>query len=72
MNNNDVTSAGRPLEQDHWSVRAMSARILAGLVKSHTLGTNQIQSRVTKMLHHALDKQNAGLVSTFGVLGMWY
>jgi len=59
---------GRPLEQDHWSVRGFASRILAGLVRSHNLGTNQIQSRVIKMLHHALDKQNSGLVSTFGVL----
>ena len=58
----------RPLEQDHWSIRSFGAKILSNLISNYNMGTNNVQSRVTRMLHNALEKQASSLVTTFGVL----
>jgi len=58
----------RPLEQDHWSLRVFSAKVLAALIKAHATGTNNIQTRIIRMLHRALNRTDVGLSVIFGVL----
>lgn len=58
----------RPEVDNHWALRDFASRLLAQICKNFNTSTNNIQTRVTRMLSGALDNDKLPLSSHYGAL----
>lgn len=58
----------RPEAEDHWSLRELSAKILAKICKKYSNSINNIQPRITRTLSNSLKTNAHGLSVLYGAL----
>ncbi|XP_015794300.1 transcription initiation factor TFIID subunit 6 [Tetranychus urticae] len=58
----------RPDLDNHWALRDFASRLLAQICKNFNTSTNNIQTRITRLLSRALDNDKLPLSSQYGAL----
>jgi len=58
----------RPDVDNHWALRDFASRLLAQICKNFNTSTNNIQTRITRLLSRALDNDKLPLSSQYGAL----
>ncbi|RWS18882.1 transcription initiation factor tfii-D-like protein, partial [Leptotrombidium deliense] len=58
----------RPDIDNHWALRDFASRLLAQVCKNFNTSTNNIQTRITRLLSRALDNEKLPLSSQYGAL----
>ena len=56
----------RPDVDNHWALRDFASRLLAQLCKNYNSSTNNIQTRITRLLSNCLDNPKMSLSSQYG------
>ncbi|KAL1450235.1 hypothetical protein WDU94_002675 [Cyamophila willieti] len=57
---------GRPEADNHWALRDFAARLLAQVSKNFNTSTNNIQTRVTRLLSNAINDTKINFPSLYG------
>ncbi|ESO12730.1 hypothetical protein HELRODRAFT_93424, partial [Helobdella robusta] len=58
----------RPDSDNHWALRDFAARLICQVCKNFNTSTNQLQSRITKMLSTTLQNESAPLATHYGAI----
>lgn len=59
----------RPDLDNHWALRDFTAKLMAQICKKFNTSTNNIQTRVTRLLSEALQNDKVALSSLYGAIG---